>query len=518
MNYTELSQRKCSATLPLVLCWACAALALGCTCAAIGMVAIYTALAVAVTVLFGIIAGRFPAATIGTATLCLGLCPFVWGIQTGVVPKLFGDECLLLLYLLAFPFLHICGARSWSPGFRALYVLLGVFVVSQSFSFVVADKDLVAYRNFAETAILPSFLLVLVLQELSTETLSQESLSTATVWVTCLIASLSIVERIVQRNPILEHVTDIIYMSPKLVQLTGGTYRPYVSFFHPSEAGIFMALGVPFAMRRWSQHKSVGGMVMLTIIAVGLIVNATRGVWVGVTVAMLLFIVNAWRLVVALVPVITSGGIVAYLTLKDTSFMQRLMDPNNLYSRFEYWKIAVRIFKDHPFIGVGHMQFKQIYLSYVQDLSNSAHFDISKIFVTDNMYLTTIVEHCLTGLVSVIALLTYIGILLKRSRKRAIISGDISDAALIRCSEMALTIYAVTGCFADLDLFTKTTKYIFILMGLGLAVGARYPRVLASSSANSAEPDGGERMPLVWAAPNAVANMGNNSHEAPSAA
>jgi O-antigen ligase len=173
-------------------------------------------------------------------------------------------------------------------------------------------------------------------------------------------------------------------------------------------------------------------------------------------------------------PVAIAGGSAAFLAFQSTPFMQRLTDPNNLLSRFVCWGLAVKVFLAHPILGVGHMQFKTVYLDYVQYVSDSAHFDISKVPVADNMYLTTMAEHGALGLITLLGALIGAGILLRRSYKKLNAIGLQKEASLVLCARQALVIYAATGCFSDLNEFTKATKYIFILVGLALGVGARY--------------------------------------------
>ena len=72
--------------------------------------------------------------------------------------------------------------------------------------------------------------------------------------------------------------------------------------------------------------------------------------------------------------------------------MQGSLTLMTFFSRFEYWILAVKSVVTHPFIGVGHMQFKTLSLDYVQDTSNLAHLDMAKVAVADNMYLTTAME------------------------------------------------------------------------------------------------------------------------------
>ena len=484
---------RLSPSIASVAVWIAIALLVGCVLTLTGLPGVYAALALALLVVFGVAAAHYPAPVLAAGIWCLGLCPFVWGLQTGVLPKLFGDESLLLLYLAVSPFLYLFTARLPWPGFNGLYVVLALYVCTQALSFAIAPLDLIAFRNFLETAILGAMLLVLVLNEAANS--EPEKIGTTIVWLTTVIAALSIVERIVQRNPIMEHATDFTYMSSRVVQLTEGVYRPYVSFFHPSEAGTFMALGLPFALRNWVRRRSAASAMVLAVIAAGVLVNDTRGAWAGAAVAVLFSGRNAWKVLSKVVLTGAVGTGITYFFLGNTAFMQRLTDPANLYGRFEYWKAALRAFADHFWLGVGHMQFQQVYLSYIQDLGNNVRMDLATVNVVDNMYLTTLVENGLLGFIALIGLLLYLAVLLRQYRKELEICGLSAEASLVRCSELALAAYAVSGVFADLNLFTKVTKYFFILVGLGLAAGAR-ARKLRQGGNGSDVAVSGVRMPV----------------------
>ncbi len=464
--------------------WAAAAILLGCALAVSGLPGLYAILILATLIVFAAIALRYPALALGASIWALALVPFSLGITTGVLPKLFGDEALLLLYLVVFPALYLSQSRTWQPGLSSVYWVLALFVFAQSLS-LLAGSDLVAFRNLLETVVLGALLLVVFLQE-SANTKDPESIPDSVIWLIVSLAALSIIERVLQRNPLLEHSTSISYMSPELVRLTEGVYRPYVTFFHPSETGTFMALGVPFVLRRWIQRRSFLSFALLTIVAGGIAVNATRGVWVGVAVALLLLARRPLLIVISAIPVLSIGAAVGYFLFRTTPFMQRLTDPNNFYSRLVYWTLALKVFAYHPALGIGHMQFKNVYLAYVHDISNTAHFDISKIFAIDNMYLTNLVEHGLVGFIAFIATLLFLGLSLGRLRKRLLAAHLPTIATLVRCSQLALVTYAVTGCFADIHEFTKATKFVFILVGIGFGIGAR---ALHTAPPTSVTPD-----------------------------
>ena len=470
-------ERWPSSTSSLVLL-SVAAVTAGCIAAAVGLPSLYFLIVLVILVVFAAIALRQPALTLSAAIWLLGLYPFSWGIQTGVFPKLFGDETLLLLYLTVFPFFYFFRKKAWRPGFGNIYVVLAVFLFTQSISLLPIGHDLVALRNFIETCVLGPLLVVLIVQEVSSA--DAEKIGTAVVWLTAVIAALSIIERVVSLNPVMMHAVDSTYISSDIVQLTNGTYRPYVSFFHPSEAGTFMGLGVPFALRKIAKDRSILYGFLGLVIAGGLFINATRGVWAGIVAACVLLIPNALLFMGVFVPAGGIAAIAAYVALRDTPFMERLTDLSHLYSRFESWQLAFSIFMDHPFLGVGHMQFAQVYLRYVKDLPDVKDFDILKVNVADNLYLTVLAEHGLIGFLGLGLLSVFVFVAFGKARKRLIAAGRFADASFVHAAQLALVVYAVTGCFADIHLFTKATKFMFILIGLGFAMSS--PRGAANVS------------------------------------
>ena len=477
MTRSQTLPRKPITSAATVLLWLFVAVIVGCTFALTGIASILTATAIALLIVFGSLAANFPSFIMGIGLWFLALVPYSSGFQTGALPKVFGEEALLVAYLIVFPFLYLFSKRSWEPGFAGLYGLLLLLLGTQALSFAV-EIDLLSARSFVETYVLGAALLVVFLQEASNA--KPEVVGRFAAALTVVLALLTILERITLKNPIWEH--DPNYLSPELSSVTHGFYRPYVTFFHPSEAGTFMALGVPFLFWRWRQTKSPVSLLGIAIVIIGLITNATRGVWVAVLIAALLEMRNAWLLIAALVPVGAIGAAVTYLAFKSTAFMQRLTDPNDLYSRIECWKIAGKILMAHPFIGIGHLQYGAVYQSYIQDLSNLGHFDLANIAVADNMFVTTAVEHGIIGLLSMLLFFLCAALLLRKFRKTLIRGGMISQARFVRCSELALVIYLVSGCFADVHLFTKSTKYVFILLALGLAAGARYSASLGDTT------------------------------------
>jgi hypothetical protein len=458
--------------------WFAAALVVGSVGALAGLPLFFALLGIALIVVYANAVTYFPSAVMIASVWVLALSPFSFGIETGVVPKLFADEMLLLLYLVVLLPIYWTTDRVWQKGFHKYFGVLGFFLVCQCAS-VAVGTDLIAFRNLLETFVLGPLLLVLFLQE-AANTDRDELFADAVIWLTVVIAALSIVERAFQRNFILEKMqaeAGFQYFSSEIIALTEGVYRPYVTFFHPSEAGTFMAMGLPFVVRGWMRRKDWLSAALVLLAFAGLGVNATRGVWVAAGLSLLLLVRNPLKIIGTALPIVSLGGLAGYLALRSTPFMQRLTDLNNLLARFTYWKLGIDVFGDHKLLGVGHMQFQKVYLDYVHYLSDSAQFDITQIFVLDNIYLTTLTEHGLVGFIGLVVFFVCTGILLVRLRESLLRAGLVSQASLIRTAQLVLVVYAVSGFFADVNQFTKATKFFFIVIGFALGSGARSLRM-----------------------------------------
>jgi O-antigen ligase len=464
-----------------LIVWSAAAIFLGATWAITGIAGIYIATGIAMILTFTAVVSVVPGLITFAALWTLILMPYFWGLTTGTIPKLFADEAVLLLYIVAFPLLHLCGVRSWKSGYSSLYLFLALYLALQAASFAVSEKDLVALRNFLETSALGAILLILFVQESSSK-FNQRLVTESIVWIAVIVSIASVAERVYQKNPVLEQysnssdpsLTPPIYLSAQVVRLAGGAYRPYVSFFHPSEAGMFMAMCLPFLITRWKERPGMLSFGACFCLAAGLLVNATRGTWVAAALIALMMLRDTWKIVAVLFPISAIGSVVAYWVFRDSPFMERIVDPNNFLARFVYWRLGWEVFANHPLLGVGHMQFAKYYLGYVSELTSSVQIDLNQVNVLDNIYLTSLAEHGLVGFVGLVSLFICLAVLLRNSKRKLLCNEDQNAAAFVRCTEFALLAYVVAGCFADVTLFTKVTKLLFILIGMSIGVSAKW--------------------------------------------
>jgi hypothetical protein len=89
--------------------------------------------------------------------------------------------------------------------------------------------------------------------------------------------------------------------------------------------------------------------------------------------------------------------------------------------------------------------------------------------VADNTYLSTLVEFGLLGLAGLIGFWCIAIGRLRRLYVRLTLQPNEAYRNLVLCCMQGITIYILAGLLADVHQFTKTTKLVFILLGIGFS-------------------------------------------------
>jgi putative inorganic carbon (HCO3(-)) transporter len=104
-----------------------------------------------------------------------------------------------------------------------------------------------------------------------------------------------------------------------------------------------------------------------TIVVVSIVLNFTRGVWLGCFAASL-YLVARWkpRWLWLLPPLIVAGYLAAPSLVRQR--IEVLRHPESdpaLTIRFEMWRVAGRMIREHPWLGVGPNNIEQVYVLYL---------------------------------------------------------------------------------------------------------------------------------------------------------
>ena len=392
--------------------------------------------------------------------------PFFLGVNRK--PKLFLDELPLLLMLGLVP-LKMIAYRSMhlKPGDLFL-PLIGLIMLGMTL--VYNPPDNVGLRTFVETFVL-GVLAGLLCSEMADEPLTVK-ISVMLCVLVMLIAVAAVLEVAVNANPLMEYATktsgdEYTYISPQWVELTGGVYRPYVVFFHPSEGATVVGLCLPFIAALFTEEKyrRIAGLALIFGL-IYIVINATRGVWASLAVTAFIFLPQFRRLAILMMPLALVGLILLSLIFPDSAYFERIADLRNLRIRFFYWDIALSHLENNWFLGIGYNMFSKIYLALNPMIPTEFIEDVSQVATVDNTILMILVEQGVVGLIGFILICAFLFQRLRLARRTFLAEGRNLSAAFARAGLAVLCVYICCGLLADVHLFTKATKLFFILTGL----------------------------------------------------
>ncbi len=107
--------------------------------------------------------------------------------------------------------------------------------------------------------------------------------------------------------------------------------------------------------------------LLLAIVVLSLILNFTRGVWLGCVVATI-YLVGCWRLRwLWALPALTIVGLLLSPRLirqRVQSLRRPSLDPS-VSIRLEMWQVGLRMIRKHPWVGVGPNNIPEVYTLYL---------------------------------------------------------------------------------------------------------------------------------------------------------
>ncbi len=448
----------------------------------IGEMAFAAVIAACLVLMFLYFVFRFNYFFLCASIIALGLSPFFFSIDISILPTVFVDEIVFIFLVICFIIVYfIFRSRPFHLGDNWIAFFLLFLVISHSPTFFLYPVEIGPLRNFVETYVWGLILFYLFLNEANRNNV--DTVITMIVVVTLILSAFTIFEKLAEINPVLDLFDNVAffremkgaggykYFSPEKVRMARGFYRPYTTFFHPSEAGTFIGMGLPFVLYKF--RRSAKGLIVLLagFVLTAIILNFTRGVWMALTLSLLIFYKPTRKLAFFLVLPGALLVTILWVFWGDSPFMRRLLDPTNIYARFFYWDVASKIFKKYFLLGIGHMRYKEVYLDFVRTIGPNMTIDVREVFVADNMLITTLIEHGLFGLVSLILFVTTAMAKLKSWYHRlSVTENKKANSQLILACMFAMSVYLGAGLLADVHQFTKVTRLFFIIMGIGFSL------------------------------------------------
>ncbi len=209
--------------------------------------------------------------------------------------------------------------------------------------------------------------------------------------------------------------------------------------------------------------------VVLAIVATSIVLNFTRGVWLGCFVAAV-YLVASWRppWLWALPSLLVVGYLAAPSVLRQRVEVLRhpSADPS-LAIRFEMWQVGLRMIQTHPLVGVGPNNIEQVYMLYlppgeVPVVGYHEHLH--------NDFLQLGAERGLPCLAAWVWLMTALGWHYGKMRRQLIRGKWVTDAAIA-----GLLALLVEGCF-EFNFGTSPVLMLFLFVASTPFVAERQER------------------------------------------
>lgn len=196
---------------------------------------------------------------------------------------------------------------------------------------------------------------------------------------------------------------------------------------------------------------------VLAVIVVSIILNFTRGVWLGCFVAAI-YLVSRWKPVaLAALPLLLALGYLAapHLVRERLGYAFHPTHEPALAIRLEMWRVALRMMRAHPWVGVGPNNIEEVYDLYLPPGTTPVngyhgHFH--------NDFFQLGAERGLPCLAAWVWLMAALGWNIWRLRPRLVTERWIADAAL--AGGLA---FLAEGCF-EFNFGTSPVLMVFLLV------------------------------------------------------
>jgi len=258
--------------------------------------------------------------------------------------------------------------------------------------------------------------------------------------------------------------------------LTRLGFRVRGIFLQPAVLGLVMTMGFfpawHFLRHRKGMLPMATRLVLLVTTPATIFFTETRSVYLGFFLALVVASVWSRGLRAMSIGVILAGATAAFLNWDNLASEDRakggMGTMNTVHYRIELVYETAEIFMDHPFFGVGFMNFEESALRYrkPRDVPVFGHIDIGVggNAVSHNILVTIIAEQGIAGLVPF--LLVFVVVALRSVRAyRALPREGLISKDYVVCVWCAIAAYFANAMFLELRYFEYVSVLFFFLIG-----------------------------------------------------
>lgn len=258
--------------------------------------------------------------------------------------------------------------------------------------------------------------------------------------------------------------------------LTRLGFRVRGIFLQPAILGLVMTMGF-FPAWHFLRHRKgmlpiATRLVLLLATPATLFFTETRSVYLGFLVSLVIAAVWSRGVRVVSIGIILAGALAAFLNWNNLGSEDRsrggLATMNTIHYRIELAYEAAEIFVDHPFFGVGFMNFDEAALRYrkPRDVPVFGHIDVGVggQAVSHNILQTIIAEQ---GAMGLIPYLMIWALVFARSLQayRALPRDGIVSKDYVVCVWCGMAAYLTNSMFLEMRYFEYVNVLFFFLIG-----------------------------------------------------
>lgn len=235
---------------------------------------------------------------------------------------------------------------------------------------------------------------------------------------------------------------------------------------NPNSLGAFLILVVfpLIALTIYEETRSkkllYGGLTL--IILSNIVLSMSRNTWLGLLIGLvIIIIIYNWKGIILL---ILGGGvslIIPQVRHRIKDFSSILEDP-----RIKMWKIAVRMIKDHPILGVGNGNYTTLYGDYIKKYPE-LKYGIYTEFPSHNSYLKIQSELGIPGISVFILMLLSV---LIRIREMINTTNDKFYKAFYRGFFVSVVVFFIMNVSDNLFFVPKVSVYFWILVAISESI------------------------------------------------
>lgn len=323
-------------------------------------------------------------------------------ITAAFIPQLLFTKNIALIFLL---FIFLLFSKTIIKNIDYLDLLLFVFIVMVTLGLAYSQDIGAAFKRYLETY-LPLALIYIISKNLRKD--SYVFLTRAIVFLGALASVFIIFEFFTGRNFIYEHVLQNKYFNSAFYK-----GRAFGTFYHPTIAGSFLTMCLPFAWIYLHDKRNrvnlISGSIIFIAISVAIAATLSKMAMIVMLFIYLWCARQRGRHIDKLL-LITFFILTAVIFLKTAVFTDKFSPSFSVIAvtyRLKSLLAAIRMAREHPFVGVGLDHFKLLYLNYANNLN--VKYDLR---IPDNMYLTILAE---TGVITFISFGVFIYALVKKA-------------------------------------------------------------------------------------------------------